>query len=762
MFLDFSKKFVCECEEYSSYKKHVAAPLFRKSFVLTGEVKRAGIRICGLGFYELFVNGQKITKGLLAPYIANPQHFVYYDDYDLKEYLQKGENVIGIMLGDGFQNEKTTAWDFRYNEWNSAPKLALSTVIETEDQEIIFNASDFRCKKGPILFNDLRSGIFYDKRLEEAGWNKSGFLEDDSWHVPLKAKCPKGKPRVCEVEPIVAKKELRPVQIYSGELCGYEGQGPTPIPVEKELTQESAPERTGGWVYDFGENNAGIFRLKIKGTPGQRIDIQCAEMVRNEKPDYSNWTFFPTGHACPDGYMQRDIYVVGSDEEEIFEPMFTYHGYRYLYISGITKEQATEELLTFIVMSSDLKERGAFACSDEMANRIYEIARRSDISNFYYIPTDCPHREKLGWTNDAMSSAEHILYTLEADKSYREWMNNIRASQNEDGQIPQIVPSGTWGYENYNGPSMGGVLFEIPYQMYRYRGDEEIIRENAPAMVKYLKFIDDKRDKNGLLEIGLGDWMVTDKLACLFDAPANYTDSVLAYSLCKKAMKMFKAIGENEMLEYAEQLGKQFYAAIRKHFIEEKICSVKNPCQTSQAMAIYYGIFTDEEKKTAVKKLIDLIHESNDKFTVGSLGMRVLFHVLAQNGHAEMAYQMITGEEFPSYGWYVKQGYTTLPEHFTRGEMAWSESRNHHLHGDVAQWYMRYVAGIQVENYQSVIINPSFIKSLEYATANHILPSGEVRVEWKRNGEEIELKVTCPRNIQCKVMAKNCRVIRYE
>ena len=760
--VDFSKKFVCECEEKSSYQQHVSAPIFRKSFTVTDRVIKATIRICGLGFYELFVNGKKITKGILAPYIANPKHHIYYDEYNLEDFLKQGENVIGIMLGDGFQNEKTTAWDFRYNEWNSAPKVALSGVIETGNERIVFDASDFNCKKGPILFNDLRSGIFYDKRLEEVGWSEPGFTEDDSWHEPLMAECPEGQPCLCKVEPIVAKKELKPVRIYQGELCGYEGQGPTPHPTNPEETQETAPPQTGGWIYDFGENNAGIFRLKIKGTPGQRIDIQCAEMLRNDKPDYSNWTFFPTGHACPDGYMERDIYIVGSNEEEVFEPLFTYHGFQYLYVSGITEEQATEDLFTYILMSSDLKERGDFICSDEIANRIYDMGRRSDISNFYYIPTDCPHREKLGWTNDAMSSVEHILYTLEAEHSYREWMRNIRVSQNEEGQIPQIVPSGNWGYENYNGPSMGGILFEIPYQMYRYRGDIEIIKENASAMMKYLHFMDKMRKEDGLLEIGLGDWMFADKLACLFDTPADYSDSVLAYSLCKKATEMFELIHKEEARRYAENLGKEFYKAIRSCYVDEKTCTTKCLCQTSQSMGIYYGIFTENEKKEAVKRLLDLIHENDDKLSVGSLGMRVIFHVLAQNGQAELAYHMITREDFPSYGWYVSQGYTTLPEHFTRGEMAWSESRNHHLHGDVVHWFMKYVGGLHVENNQSVIISPAFIQSVDYASTNHILPAGEVKVSWRRVEDEIELYVTCPRDIQCKVMAENCRVIRDE
>lgn len=762
MFLNFSERFVCECREYSTYKNHVAAPIFRKSIAVTEKVKEAGIRICGLGFYELFINGTRITKGLLAPYIANPQHYVYYDDYDLKPYLNQGENVIAIMLGDGFHNEKTTAWDFRDNEWNSAPKMALEVVIKTQCEKIVFDAMDFKCKKGPIQFNDLRSGIFYDKRLEEQGWTEPGFQEDILWHLPLEAERPKGEARLCNVEPIVAKKELKPVRIYPGELCGYAGQGKEPIPELVEVTQEDVPSRNGGWIYDFGENNAGIYRLKVKGTPGQRIDIQCAEMVRNGKPDYSNWTFFPTGHACPDGYMQRDIYIVGSEEEEIFEPTFTYHGYQYLYVSGITEEQATEELLTYIVMSSDLEERGDFECSDEMANSIYDIARRSDISNFYYIPTDCPHREKLGWTNDAMSSAEHILYTLEADKSYREWMRGIRASQNEEGRTPQIVPTGKWGYDGYNGPSMGGILFEIPYQMYHYRGDKGIVLESAMSMVNYLGYMARMRKENGLLEIGLGDWMMSDRLACLFPTPAEYSDSVLAYSLCQKAEEMLALIGQEEDCMYAKNLGEEFLAAIRAHYVDERASVIKNACQTSQAMAIYYGIFTEAEKELAVAKLIDLIHENDNKLDVGSLGMRVLFHVLAQNGQAELAYQMITREEFPSYGWYVKQGYTTLPEHFTRGEMAWSESRNHHLHGDVVQWFMRYVAGIQIENHQSVLINPMFIETLDYAKANHKLPGGEVKVNWKREDGEIVLEVTCPQNIECKVLAENCRVIRYE
>lgn len=230
---------------------------------------------------------------------------------------------------------------------------------------------------------------------------------------------PRGKAKICEAEPIRVIKEIKAVRIYKGELATYSPREDVCSWLEGKETQETPPTRTGGYVYDFGENNAGIFRLKIRGRAGQRIDIQCTEYLDGDKPDYGNFNFYP------DGYVQRDIYILHSDEEEIFEPMFTYHGFRYIYISGITEEQADDDLLTYLVMSSDLEETGGFECSDDIANKIFEIARRSDRANFYYFPTDCPHREKNGWTGDASVSSEHMIMTMNTEKSWREWLNNI-------------------------------------------------------------------------------------------------------------------------------------------------------------------------------------------------------------------------------------------------------------------------------------------------------------------------------------------------
>lgn len=744
--MKFSNRFVCECRERNTYIKHVSAPIFRKSFQVEEGEKGGELLICGLGFYDVFLNGTRITKGYLAPYISNPDHIIYYDHYDLTKWLVPGENVIGIMLGDGFQNSKTRVWDFMDNIFNSAPKLALTLKIVNDGETTEYDAVDFHCKKGPILFNDLRSGVFYDRRLEEAGWNCPGFSEDDTWHEPILAERPRGKAKLCAVEPIAVTKELKPVKVYEGRLTDY---APRPDVIEGlagQEPQEKAPAREGGYIYDFGENNAGIFRLKIKGHPGQRIDIQCAELLSDDgKVDYRNIYFYP------DGYSQRDIYIVGSEEEEIFEPMFTYHGYRYIYVSGIEKEQATPELLTYLVMSSDLEERGSFSCSDETANAIYEMGRRSDRANFYYFPTDCPHREKNGWTGDAQVSAEHMILTIGAEKSWREWLCNIRAAQTLEGALPGIVPTGDWGYEWGNGPAWDKVLFELPYIIYRYRGETEPIRENAHAMLRYLEYVSRKRDKNGIIAIGLGDWVTVGRNADDYLVPLGFTDSVMVYCMCREAEEMFNAVGLSLNSAYAHQLGAELRAAIRAEYLDLNRMLVKSACQSAQAMGIYHDIFEPAEKPEAFRRLMELIHRDGDKFTCGFLGLRVLFHVLSEFGEAELAYRLITDKTYPSYGYYADRGDTALTEQMIDEERRRMVSQNHHFLGDVVQWFMRSPGGIHVKNSRRVSIQPKFISSLDYVKTSHKLPDGEVSVSWKRDGERIWLEVTCPEEIECEI-----------
>ncbi len=741
----FSKKFVSECQEYSSYTEHVAAPMFRKNFAVHGEVRIAEIVICGLGFYDLFLNGQKITKGLLAPYVSNPDHILYYDRYDIAPYLQPGENVIAIMLGDGFLNCKTHVWDFSRNVFRSAPKLAVHVAVENEEERQEWEAPDFLCRKGPVVFNDYRNGIFFDKRLEPEGWKLPGFAEDDSWHSPIPADQPRGRAKLCMAEPVVVTGELKPVKVWPGELADYTAKADVTEALGGRDTVEQAPARTGGYIFDFGENNTGIFRLKIKGWPGQRVDIQCAETLRDGAVYYGNMYYYP------DGYAQRDIYLVGSENEEIFEPMFTCHGFRYLYVSGITREQATPELLTYLTVSSDLTERGTFSCSDETANKIYEMARRSDISNFIYFPLDCPHREKNGWTGDANASAEHMILTMGVEKSYREWLCNLRCAQREDGKLPCIVPTDTWGYDWGSGPAWDRVLFELPYCIWKYRGETAVIEENAHAMLRYLEYIGRRRNEEGLIAVGLGDWVPVNREGGDYQAPLGFTDSVMVYDMCCKGRTMFHALGLDGHAAFAEQLGEELLAAVRSRYIDRDTMVIESACQTAQAMGLYYGIFADDEKPEAFAGLLAILKRDGEKLTCGFLGTRVLYHVLAEYGEAELAWRMITGKEFPAYGYLVAQGATTLPEQFLSDKRKWTMSQNHHFLGDVVQWFMRYPGGIRVTDSTHVVIRPEFIEGLNDVKASHCLPAGEVAVFWKRENGRICLAVDCPEGVVCRV-----------
>ncbi len=732
--MNFPKGFVCEDKEYSTYEKSIPAPLFRKSFLLKDAAKSAELLICGLGFYELFINGEKITKGYLAPYISNADHYVYFDKYDLLPYLTEGENVIGVMLGDGFQNSKAYTWDFYKNTLNSAPQLAFSCEISCENENICFTAEDCLCAKGPILFNDIRSGVFYDARLEEKGWCLSGF-DDSHWHKPLMGITPKGKAKLCEAEPICTYRELSPVSIKKGEIEPYQCREDVATFCNSIKPFETAPDCTGGYIYDFGENNAGIYRLRIKGERGQKISIQCAEQLTDGKVNYSNINFYP------DGYAQRDIYYLSGEGEEIFEPMFTYHGFRYIYISGISEEQATNELLTYLVQSSALENRGSFECSDEIINKLYEMARRSDISNFFYFPTDCPHREKNGWTGDASLSAEHMIMTLGVEKSWREWLNNIRGAQTENGQLPGIIPTYDWGYAWGNGPAWDSALFNLPYFAYKYRGDTEIIRENADAMHRYLEYVSGRRDERGIVEFGLGDWLPMGKWN--FDASLGFTDSVMVLDMCRKSKLMFDATDLCEYSAFAEKLGQELLGAIRKEYIDFDTYVVRNRCQTSQAMAIFYDIFTEDEKQEGFRVLLDIIKEDNGSFTSGCIGMRVIFHVLSDFGQAELAYKMITKSDFPSYRYWLDKGETTLLEHFILYDEYYFESKNHHFLGDIINWFMSALGGLRVQSANHVIVSPCFIDELDWCKTSHKLPNGEIKISWERKNGKAELSVVC-------------------
>ena len=741
----FSRKFIAATKEYSEYWSHIPAPYLRKNIEIKSETEAAKITICGLGFYELFINGKKITKGLLAPYISNPDDILYYDEYDIKQLLSYGKNTIGIMLGNGMLNcPGGTVWDFQVTNYRSAPKVALAVEITYANgkSETIEADETFKVHPSPILFDDLRCGELYDSNMEIDGWSLPDF-DDSTWKNAISAETPEGESKLCEAEPIVTIKTLAPLSIKTN--TGIEYATPRTIGNLYNATKDKKLRLLepikNGYLYDFGENLAGNIVLKIKGKKGQKVTMIFGEILNyNGELDMRGLSFQPKALNL------RIEYTLKGEGVEEYRPTFTYMGFRYCLVDGITEEQATKELLTYEVMSSALKKNGDFSCSDEIVNKLQKATYNSDISNFYYFPTDCPHREKNGWTADAALSAEQMLFNLTPENSFREWLNNIRKAQRSDGALPGIVPTGGWGFNWGNGPAWDSVLFYLPYYTWLMRGDIDIIKENAAAMMRYLNYVANRRDANGLLHIGLGDWLHIGLKTEM--TPLEVTDTLVTMNLCKLASKMFNVVDFNLQKDFADALFNELRTSAREFLLMDDGVTVLGRTQTGQAMAIEYGLLEDGEKKAALEVLLDIIHEADDHLDTGCIGARIIFHILARYGYADLAYKMIVRPDYPSYGyWIVGENATSLFEAFQRpGEVP--NSKNHHFFGDISSWFFKYISGVKINpfarNVKEIEISPNFIDGLDYAEGYQYHLNGKISSHWEKVGENYKITVNIP------------------
>ncbi len=722
------KNFIKATEDYCSREKHIAAPYLRRSFELDFAPEKAEIKICGLGIYCLFINGQEITKGYLAPYISNPDDYCYYDEYDITKLLKKGKNVIGVMLGNGFMNSLGGyVWDADVAAWRGAPRVALTLTAAAEGMEGVLIESDteFKVCPSPIGFDDIHYGEYYDARNNIDGWANTDF-DDGAWENAIPAKPPRGEFRLCRAEPIKVIDVRKPQRVIKCEE---------------------------GYIYDFGVNSAGICEVDIKNAEsGQRLTLRYAEQVKENELLVDSVVFPITRY--PDYYEnnQKDVYICRGDGREKWKPRFTYHGFRYVLVEGISESQATEDLLTYHVMSSELATHGDFKCSNETVNKLFEMTKNSDRSNFYYYPTDCPHREKNGWTGDVATSCFHMMMLYDCKASFSEWLANVRKSQNDVGALPGIVPTAGWGYDWGNGPAWDRAAFYLPYECWRLRGDTQIIKDNAHTLMRYLEYILTRRNEDGTVAFGLGDWASVGRRYSKFETPLVVSDSILVMDMAKKAAEMFEAVGQKHSASFARGIYLDMRDTVRSVLLDKETCTLLGRTQTAQAMGLYHGIFEPNEEQKAFAVLLELIHEKDDSFDCGIIGCHKIFHVLSKFGEGELAFKMITKKDYPSYGYLLEIGETSLPERFMP-DGAPCDSHNHHFFGDIARWFIREIAGLRVENYKTVVIKPDFLKEINSAEAYYELPSGRVSVKWETESDgRIRLEYVCPEGVDISVI----------
>ena len=720
----FSKKFVSATTEKCGLTKNVPAPYMRRDFVLEALPEVAEITVSGLGFYELYVNGKRLTRGLLSPYISNPDELICYDRYDLSEHLVRGENTVAFILGNGMQNSfGGFVWNFDTAPFTSAPKLAFALEMRVDGKDLLIEADEeVLCHPSPIYFDDLRMGEKYDARREIPNWSIPGCDLSD-WTPAIPVRCDAGDTLLATCKPIVAREERRAVNIY---------------------------EEDGSFIYDFGLNQSGLTRLKINGKYGQHIVIDHCERLLDGKFSQSNIVFINPNSVGKPKYTQRTEYVCSGAGEETHEPHFTYYGFRYAKVSGITREEATPELLTYVVMNTELNSRGDFSCSHGDMTLLQEMTRRATLSNFFHFPNDCPHREKNGWTADAALSAEQTLMNFDPEDNYCMWMEHIVRAMDSRGALPGIIPTGGWGFHWGNGPAWDSVLIYLPYFTALLRDDLRAARIGASAILKYLHYLRGRRDQRGLLEIGLGDWVAPKKEHA---APLVFTDSVISYDLAKKAAYLYSRLGMTLEEEYCLGFASDMLSAIREHLIENASeMRFIGGSQSAQAMAIFYGICTDErEINAALSTLIKEIHAHDDHMMTGVLGGRVIFRVLCDYGYEDLAVKMIARRDAPSYGSMIEAGLTTLAENVNRH----SSSQNHHFWGDISALMIEYFGGIRInpemKGADTLLVAPVFPSSMDNAEAHYDSVCGRVSTSWHREGHSVVLALTLPDGIKAKI-----------
>lgn len=750
--MKLSSKFIKRSNEMCDFDNHVPAPYFRKTFELEFEPEKAEITVTGLGFYELYINGKNVTKGPLAPYITNFHKAIYYDNYDLTNILRKGKNVIALVLGNGFRNSfGGFIWDFDFPEARGPVCTALCIEAENAENKFSLEADEsFKTHDSPILYDDLRMGYVYDSRKEIPHWNETDF-DDSGWDNAVFETTPAGKRLLSHTDPIAFTGVLKPVSIrhYDSLPFAYESTLADSKPFKETV-------RNNVYIYDFGEDNSGITVLKINGKPGQKITVRHAEYAPNGLFSITNISFIrPESTEKYLEYSQKDVFICKGGEE-VFIPKFKYDGFRYIFVEGLEESQATEDAFEFWTMSSKIEKKATFESSDETLNTLAQMVCRSDVSNFVYYPTDCPQREKNGWTGDISMSAEHMMLWMKAENSLRQWLEECRLLQSPRGAIPCIVPTYTWGVESWGvGPTWDSAIFNVTLEIYRHTGDIGVIKENAQMFLRYLSFVLTMRRDDGTIAYGLGDWLDPyEHINGFIASPLEVTDTVMTMLNAQKAAFMFKQAGLEHEYSYAEGIAAELRKTVRARLIDFDTMSVKGNCQTSQAFGIAAGIFEENEIEKANKRLLELIEANDNENACGMIGLRYIFNVLCDMGEYDLAYKMITSEKRTGYGSFIKNGFTTLPEKFVFDEVTDFGSLNHHFFGDILSVFIQKFAGIRPNpNYDDVnycVISPSFVSNLKYCGASYDSLFGTVSCRYDRVGEKkIKLMLSVPDNINC-------------
>lgn len=694
------------------------APYFRKTFSTSKPIKSARAYIAVGGLYELYINGQRIGNHRLDPAYTRFDRRNLYVSYDVTKQVREGGNAVGVLLGNGWYNHQSTAvWFFDKAPWRARPTFCMDLRITYVDGSVETIVSDktWKTNTGPLIFNSIYTAEHYDARLAQKGWDQADF-NDSTWKEVFYRAAPSQH---------IVSQAMHPIRNV------------TPL---KAKSLHQVNDTT--YVFDFGTNISGVTSLQIQGEAGTVVRLKHGERIYdNGHVDISNIDqhYRPTDDKDP---FQTDIVILSGGEDH-FMPAFNYKGFQYVEVTSSRPVNLVEESLSAYFMHSDVPQIGTIHASNPVINKIWEATNRSYLSNLFGYPTDCPQREKNGWTGDAHIAVETGLYSFDAITIYEKWLADHRDEQQANGVLPSIIPTGGWGYEWGNGPDWTSTIALIPWNIYLFYGDSKLLKDSYGGIKRYVDHID-ATYPSGLTTWGLGDWVPVKS-----KSPVELSSSIYYYvdaTILAKAAKLF---GKEEDAKRYEQLCLKIKDAINTKYLNKETGIYGQGVQTELSMPLFWDIVPETLREKVAKNLADRVAADHYHLDVGLLGTKAILNALSENGYADVAYKVAAQEDYPSWGWWIKNGATTLYENWNI-QSAHDISLNHIMFGEIGAWLYKGLGGIKPDpekpGFKHVLIEPHFVEGLENFEASHIGPHGKITTRWERKGKHIKLWLTIPPN----------------
>ncbi len=693
------------------------APLFRKEFKVQKKIKSARAYIAAAGLYELYLNGKKVGDHRLDPMYTRFDRRTLYVTYDITSQLNDGANALGIILGNGWYNHQSTAvWYFDRAPWRARPKFCMDVRITYEDgtTDLVTTGSDWKTAFSPIIFNSIYTAEHYDARLEQPGWNKIGF-DDKKWNGAMLTGAPSNN---------ITAQALRPIR-----------QTET-LPAKKVVQFNNK-----NYVFDFGRNIAGVTKMRVSGPAGTTIRLKHGErLYENGHVDMSNIDvhYRPTDDTDP---FQTDIFILSGEGEETFMPLFNYKGFQYVEVTSDKPLELTEENLTAYFMHSDVPPTGTIQSSNPVLDKIWQAGNASYLSNLFGYPTDCPQREKNGWTGDAQINIETGLYNFDGITVYEKWMADHRDEQQPNGVLPAIVPSDGWGYTWANGPDWTSTIAIIPWNIYLFYGDSRLLENCYDNIKRYVDHIDEM-SPDGITDWGLGDWVPVKS-----KTPKEFTSTAYYFVDATILAKAAQILGKPKDAEKYFALAGKIKKALNEKYLNRETGIYGSGFQTELSVPLQWGLVPDDMIEKVANNLAKRVEADNSHIDVGLLGTKAILNALSENGHADLAYKVASQETFPSWGWWIVNGATTFYENWPLDANR-DLSLNHIMFGEISAWYYKALGGIfpDEENpgFRNVILKPHFADGLEHFKATHNGPYGTIVSSWKKTDDGVIYNVAVP------------------